>query len=623
MGKHSDGGRAALGGFLYQIVAVLGLRALVESRSDQAGELTALLEVNGAIRIEHEKFDSDAVIERLDTGGGQISLIQFKYSRQVPPPGIGPAEYNGFVRALSAAATRAQNQGKIVSSNYLITNRICCTDGASKLRRKQDRDVASRLAVALEIQLERWIACLEEFGKSFGRSDQEIATAVYELVGRIMHSTNIGHPSIDRGDLVKALAGYADAKPIRRDDLETRMQGDLRRVSEDLWPRGEPIRRRQWDQISRAIFADWRTFVVLVGLGGSGKSTALVDWLFRQLRSEAPHRPCIAMNPLKSGHSSWIADIVADWSDLPLGFRDRRQEPTDRVIERIVTANPALERPILVLGLDGLDETTALAAHYDAIRSVLYWFRDEDRVAREEGRRPVASLVVTARRLADIEARFLTHATSGFRAAWQPPTILFDDFSDDELAEIARTCGCAHTERFRPSPKSRAPDTFATIDDELIRSPTSLDRGHRPIDPAVLLSLRHPSMWRAFLGLSPTIQGGVLDGEASAVAFLAKTFTDWFCQKLRSRHQHLTAENTLEALSQIACQAASSAPPFEVEKHWCAPAQSAGLGVDQARTLFMEAKSAGYIVSEARIRWTWRHPFCPVYLRDWTPAGWE
>ena len=105
----------------------------------------------------------------------------------------------------------------------------------------------------------------------------------------------------------------------------------------------------------------------------------------------------------KSGHSSWIADIVADWSDLPPSFRDRRQEPTDRVIERLIVANPGLERPILVLGLDGLDETTAMAAHHDAIRSVLDWFRREDRVAREQERRPIASLIVTARQLADIE----------------------------------------------------------------------------------------------------------------------------------------------------------------------------------------------------------------------------
>ena len=124
-------------------------------------------------------------------------------------------------------------------------------------------------------------------------------------------------------------------------------------------------------------------------------------------------------------------------------------------------------------------------------------------------------------------------------------------------------------------------------------------------------------------GLSPQIQGRVLDGEASAVASLAKSFTDWFCRKLRGRRQHLTAENILEALSQIACQVACTAPPFEMGKHWCGPAQSAGLALDQARMLFMEARSAGYVLSQARNRWTWRHAFCPVYLRVWTPEGWE
>jgi len=623
MAAQKDGGRAALGGFLYQVVAVIGLRALFESREDREDELSALLSVNGDICIEHEKFDSDAVVEGLEASGGGISLVQFKYSRLVPPPPVALSEYEGTVHALSNAGARAKRLGKAVSYYYLITNRSLSSVDTAKFRCKRDCEVANRLVVVPKIGLDRWLDGLEKFGRSFGCSDQEIEDGIYELVGRVIYSTNSGNSSVERGDLVKAMAGYRDAKPIRRDDLQARMGEDLRRVSEDLWPSGKPVRRKQWDKISQAILSEGRAILFLVGDGGSGKSTALVDWLLQQLRSEPPHLPCVSMNLPKSGHSSWIADLVADWSDLPLSFRDRREEPTDRVIERLVVANPDLAPPILVLGLDGLDETTSMAANHDAVRRILDWFRREDETAREQLRPPAASLIVTSRQLGDIENQFLNFASSGFPPAWKPTTVHFDDFSDDDLREAARICVREHAGRFHSSTRSNAYGSMETVDDGSGHSLILIDREYRPIHPDVLASLRHPSMWRAFLGLSSQTQGRALDGDATALASLAECFTEWFCQKLRNRQQHLTSHAILEALAEIARQGGSSTAPFDVEKDWCAPAQSAGLARDQARMLFAEARSAGYVRSQARNRWTWRHAFCPEYLRVSTPAGWE
>ena len=106
MAAPKDGGRAALGGLLYQIVAVIGLRAMFENRDEREDELSALLSVNGDIRIEHEKLDSDAIVYPLGASDCGISLVQFKYSRLATPPPIAAAEYRRIVHAFSKSCER-------------------------------------------------------------------------------------------------------------------------------------------------------------------------------------------------------------------------------------------------------------------------------------------------------------------------------------------------------------------------------------------------------------------------------------------------------------------------------------------------------------------------------------
>ena len=270
MGVHSDGGRAALGGFLYQIVAVLGLRALVETRSDREYELATLLEVNGPIRIEHEKFDSDAVIEKLDTDGGRISLVQFKYSRQVPPPSVGQAEYIDIIRALSNAGTRGI---RARSSRLTASSRIGHSAPSARQVPKEAGPRSSEPpGCAAEDRARSWLGGLEKFGRSFGR-DEPGDRGGDLRAHRPHHVLDRQRPPFHRTRRPcqgpRRLRGR-QANPPRRP--QARMREDLRRVSEDLWPPGEPIRRKQWDEISRAIFSDWRALVVLMATAEAGRA---------------------------------------------------------------------------------------------------------------------------------------------------------------------------------------------------------------------------------------------------------------------------------------------------------------------------------------------------------------
>src|SRR5258708_17757231 len=81
-----DGGRAALAGFLYQIVGLLGLRATVRGTGAAGDEsdLEALVKLITDGRASHEGYGSDVLLKSLLEGEAGLSFVQFKYSRRVP-----------------------------------------------------------------------------------------------------------------------------------------------------------------------------------------------------------------------------------------------------------------------------------------------------------------------------------------------------------------------------------------------------------------------------------------------------------------------------------------------------------------------------------------------------------
>jgi hypothetical protein len=623
MASQWDGGRTALGGFLYQIVATIAMGADFKAGSESEAELSALLSINGGIRVHHEKFDADAMVEAIAGEEGTVSLVQFKYSSQTPPPTIPPSEYKDIVLALSLAGARAEAAGKTVAHYLLVTNRKLGAVEKAEFGKKRDRGIADQLAVTSGIGLDRWVEVLTQFGRTYGRHDHEIQDGIFKLTGQILHTTLTGSPRIERTDIVEAIADYREAKPIRYNDIRHRMEADLQCVANDLCPTTQTYRRRQWDEISQAIFVEGRALLLLKGDGGSGKSTGMVDWLLGCLRPDSPYQSCVSMTPPETEHASWIADIISDWSDLRPEARDRRQEGFTNAINRLMIANPGLDPPILVLGLDGLDETTKLSQNSAAVRRALRWFRREDEAARQNLRRPVASLIVTARNHEDIEDNFLNYASSGFDAKWQPATVHFDDFSNKELSELAQSSLGKLAVRFRAALDPRLHRPNETIDDAPVPSESPGGIISRPIAPEIISSLKHPSMWRAFLELSISLQNDVLDGTPAALDNLAHEFCAWFCKKLRGRQQYLATRRVMEALANIACKVEASLGPFQFEEDWCCPARDAGFATDQARALFDEAKSAGFVRTQARSRWTWRHGFCSRYLRNCVPTGWE
>jgi len=118
MPNTSDGGRTALAGFLYQIVGLLGMSAYAHcaDASSSSAELDALLTLVRTGELRHEYLDTDAVLRQLGIDSDDECVlvqfkVQFKFSRQIPAPPIGPKELLEIVRGLARSAKAAQGHG--------------------------------------------------------------------------------------------------------------------------------------------------------------------------------------------------------------------------------------------------------------------------------------------------------------------------------------------------------------------------------------------------------------------------------------------------------------------------------------------------------------------------------
>src|SRR6266480_6031814 len=185
--KDIDGGLSALGGFLHQTVGALALKAgsFQEIQDTSSPELETLLGFAKTGEVSYEQFDQDATIKYVLHGEklhGYI-LVQFKYSRVLPPPVIGPAELRKICSRLQASAVKAQHLGCMTTGYSLITNRA--------LSKKSQEMVASEtfqqvpFHVAQSIPQDFWERLLRAFAQSYGCDDDEVDRGIREGIGLV------------------------------------------------------------------------------------------------------------------------------------------------------------------------------------------------------------------------------------------------------------------------------------------------------------------------------------------------------------------------------------------------------------------------------------------------------
>ncbi|MFZ3333790.1 MAG: hypothetical protein WA197_24365, partial [Candidatus Acidiferrales bacterium] len=123
--------------------------------------------------------------------------------------------------------------------------------------------------------------------------------------------------------------------------------------------------------------------------GGSGKTTALAKWARMALDAPQPKPGALVLVGLASQiRPSWVRELVCDCAAIPQGGHVRRSETDQDAIDRVMIANPESPPPVLLLGLDGLDEGAEFAERRHAIEETLHWFWREDEQAKAESRPP-------------------------------------------------------------------------------------------------------------------------------------------------------------------------------------------------------------------------------------------
>ena len=609
MPGREDGGIWALGGYLYQIIGTLGIGAHVLNLGNEPGpgrDLDVLMELidvkhSEALEIRPEAYDEDALIStcgfRQDDEG---VFVQFKYSAQMHPPSIGPKDVQQIVNAFDQSARRACDCGRKISACVLITNRGFAqgaeSGGQEWQKAKEDRQEKYRLEEITGYSEERFEDKLRNFAMSLGAIGDEIEGGISKLIGEVIVQVvgRFVEPRSFGKTLAKAFTGYPDAEPIAVHCL----RGKCRRQLDEF---AEGIRVDKWDfsPVEREVFRDLfnlvqeRALIGLWGHGGCGKSVLL--WQLLTSTSCPACGVCEALN----ARVSWISDLVNhDFRHLP---PDGRVDWPDEAIERLSLANPGV-RPVLWLGLDGLDEIEHNRSdQQEAARQIVNWFWQQD----EQGTQSKAVLIATFRSRAQLDDILgLSYDHPGRR----PEVIEVGQFSDRELNQAFQ----------RTSPDLVAIGPQGPFEHSLYAerfSPAQEDYSFLPhgINDSTLVSLHHPVVWRSFLNLAPQVRDAALRGDQTALDQLACGIIKWFAHKLnRKADMGLREEELLQLLSDIA--RCSSMGPLYSRNDWSHAAEKT-YGPLLARRFMDEAKLAGLIEADSRETWHWKHAFVYRFLK--------
>ena len=629
MSNGREGGIWALAGYLYQIVGMLSITARISSlplKPDTTDDiLVNLYDVGGLfIQAEHEAAGQDALLRfrslKLNENDDCV-LLQFKYSMTDRP--IGGPELKKIIKSLDKSVKKVSRDGQDVTACVLITSRRF-TSGRND-RAEEVWEVEKTKARAYQLRrvpdysdysIERFISELKGFGKEYGAFREEIKQGIGDLIGTVILDTGRfpHYASVDKKDLIKAFTHHREARRITIASVAELSRKELDQFSKnigvDQW-NSTLIEREGFEDVVEA--ASQRALVGLYGPGGCGKSV-----LLGQLLDRFQAIGCCTVQHASNIERSWVKDTVQRWRNLP-----RTTDNPEESIQRLMTANPGSQRPIMWLCLDGLDEGEQTANRESHIRDVVQWFWKKD-CDRGNGL-PAATLIVSCRNEDDLQRKWLQLPPPPFYAGELPVAFQVSDFSEPELDKVAEQC--LPDEVYR-----RTRSKFGIQSDRLANDYGILTFGSVPLFPQsnivnekVWESLKHPAMWLALLSLpSAATQKGAIEGQRHCVDSLAHTFIKWFRWKLQLRKQQFLdlSEDDLIGILQAIAQESSGTEPNDREEHWVEPSPGTHIHPDDAKVLYSEAELAGLIIRlDARLRWRWRHSIVYDYLTSNAQAG--
>jgi hypothetical protein len=617
--ENGEGGaRAALAGFLYEIVGVLGLTVFIEEdfAEDIDEDFATLLRSNRDAIVWHERWGQDAAVlpkpsEVEDAGG---TLIQFKYSLANLPRPLQPAELKRIADRLYVGAETAAAEHEPIARFVLFSNRPLSPESPELLADARlgkpisnvtqgGANVLRRLILVVGKPAAYWYLPLEQFTSKFGADAAECAEVVNKLVGaRIQNVVADRQQPITLADVTEALLGSREAHSLVRSDPN----GVLAQARRALPPEEIAVIPREALQ-TLGDLARVRALIAVVGPGGSGKTTAVVYWL----RGVAQESDAAFISFVRAAEVT-RAPIAQTFMEY-MGLREARVNwmlDDIRALRRLHSANPNCAHPILFLALDAADEPANQVRWRGDVEMVIRTFAQWDARALATGEPPDATLIVTCRDEDDLRSFWLANDYDRPARDDAFETVEIGYFSDGELRAAAEHLAPELRDRIQGAiAQSTTADSLQTVDS--VPSPHSDE-----LSDQVVRKLSHPALWGAFAHLTNDIQRGVLEGRREALRALAQTFVDQFGAKVTRRGLSggLRRAELLLTLGHVARACPVGAGLTYDSEDWDASAREAGAGIPSR--LRSEAIGYGIVAQVDRTRWRWQHDFVQEYLAD-------
>jgi hypothetical protein len=548
--------------------------------------------------IEIEASGQDSELKGVTAKGGSVrELSQYKFSMSPDEHQIYPRELRQIAQALKDSARRRgpnKQPGHIRTDLVLRSNRKLSNEAQSLLGK-------------LKIKYERYNETearsnLEAHASRFGvYGPDKLDHGIRNVIGYLVRLAQSPEPrAIKNDEFDQALTNLADPRSIAIGDAADRLQEQLKdQISERLGLKESSLVFRSSVETAMREWA-YDALIGITGNGGCGKTTALWQILTATVSKEAI--------PRRLAHLIFAKDIPSEFGNLIERWRGGTSSAVDSEIgmTMLSRANQGTAPPILMLGLDGVDEIGDSDPLCPTVKRFIRYFWRLHQHHKKINEPPPARLIVTCRDRQDLE-RFIEFET-GIRLDDRPRCESVEEFSDPELLKLLQgesSAGDGPAKRLREALEAN----LGAGDEEAF----PIARIAYEHDAAACLPIiRHPILWHCFSRLSPLHRQGVIHGSNLAYGELAKEYFDWFNRKARGRRQFKFSDIDA-SLSSLALKYSDASHP-RAGWYQCVT-DEIGCSRGQAADFYDEAVSSALIIALPQNLWRWRHAFLVDYLR--------
>jgi hypothetical protein len=604
--KSNDGGIVALSGYLYQMLAVAGLRAWGESAEGASPQHDALIAAVRGANVCHETFGQDAALipsglqSALQRGA---ALVQIKFSSQGTSEEIGDGELIDIANRLAKSAATLTTEKKLaVSAYFLVTNRSLSTNAKAllptvhggnppqKIGKKSQKQINATTRAILDtleyhvIALGGWTDTLTRFAHRYGVLPEEIDKGIERLVGKIFLNTPLTTTAraVSFEDLYECFTRCKAPKLLTRNTQEAQSRIELHRLGAAA-NEGHHVTRDVMRDIETACSN--RAIIVFCGRGGSGKSASLNEWAHTVAKQDSG--PFLRASRAATVGDHWLENTVQEWRATP----ELANSSLFEVEERLKIANPTIKPPLVTRR---------------ALERIVARLCETDRAARMQvDRAPILRLVVTCRENEEFERLLPQETNSGFPTSNPEDlyyAVWFSDFTDEEFeALVKRETPSLAKELLSDGSGSHGISSAGFT--SLATTQIPQNRASPAGSPQRLL--RDPATWRAFLMLADPERAAVLRSEEKALIALGRNLVRRFLDRADRRH-HWKKDDVFAVL-QSSAQTMRNRPGPWRKSDWLEPAN--GLGCFDRRDngqIFEEALSGG-LIDGSSSDWRWRN----------------